>query len=99
MARPRFKELLGHPAAFLALTLPAWPAWLRGALLTGGVIAQASILNSFSHYHTPVLISLERTAVALTIGVLAGVVLLPIFALATRMLKSWLDQADQSSGY
>lgn len=98
VARPRFKELLGHPAAFLALTLPAWPAWMRGALLTGGVIAQASILNSFSHYHTPVLISFERTAVALAIGVLAGVVLLPVFALATRMLRSWLDRADQSSG-
>lgn len=91
VARPRFKELFGHPAAFLALALPAWPAWLRGALLTGGVIAQASILNSFSHYHTPLLISLERTGVALLVGVIIGAVLLPLAIVATRLLRRWLS--------
>ncbi len=95
VARPRFKELFGHPAAFLALTLPMWPAWLRGTLLTAGVVAQASILNSFSHYHTPLLISLERTGVALAIGVLVGLVLLPIALLATRLLTRWLAGADE----
>jgi len=94
VARPRFKELFGHPAAFLALSLPMWPSWLRGTLLTAGVVAQASILNSFSHYHTPLLISLERTGVALAVGVLAGVVLLPIALLATRLLRAWLAAAD-----
>src|SRR5690606_31275794 len=48
-ARPRFKELIGHPLAILGLGLRRWPRWLRGLLLTGGVVAQASILNSFSH--------------------------------------------------
>ncbi|MFA5595409.1 MAG: DUF5693 family protein [Trueperaceae bacterium] len=96
VARPRFKELFGHPAAFLALTLPMWPTWLRGTLLTAGVVAQASILNSFSHYHTPLLISLERTGVALAIGVLVGVVLLPIALLATRLLRGWLAGAEEA---
>ena len=94
VARPRFKELFGHPAAFLALTLPMWPTWLRGTLLTAGVVAQASIINSFSHYHTPLLISLERTGVALAIGVLVGAVLLPIALLATRLLRGWLAGAE-----
>ncbi len=93
-ARPRFKELVGHPLALLALALPAWPAWLRAALLTAGVIAQASILNSFSHYHTPLLVSLERTGVALLVGVVVGLVLLPIAALVTRLLRQWLAGAD-----
>ncbi len=97
VARPRFKELFGHPAAFLALTLPMWPTWLRGTLLTAGVVAQASILNSFSHYHTPVLISLERTGVALAIGVLVGVVLLPVALLATRLLVRWLSSAQDEA--
>src|SRR5690606_23586670 len=60
-ARPRFKELIGHPMAVLGLGMREWPAWLRWLLLTGGVVAQASVLNSFSHFHTPVLVSLERT--------------------------------------
>lgn len=95
VARPRFKELLGHPAALLALALPGWPAWLRGPLLTVGVVAQASILNSFSHYHTPLLISLERTGVALLVGLVIGAVLVPVAALLTRLGKRWLASAEE----
>lgn len=94
MARPRFKELVGHPLAFLALALPAWPGWLRAVLLTAGVVAQASILNSFSHYHTPLLISLERTGVALLIGVFVGLLLWPLATLLTRALQAWLKGAS-----
>lgn len=93
VARPRFKELLGHPLAILALALPGWPAWLRGLLLTGGVVAQASVLNSFSHYHTPLLISLERTAVALLVGIVVGAVLAPLAGMATRLVTAWLRSA------
>jgi hypothetical protein len=88
--RPRFKELLGHPLAVLGLTGSAWPAWIRGGLLTGGVIAQASILNSFSHYHTPVLISLQRTLIALALGVVIGLVLVPLARAAVRIGRAWL---------
>ena len=88
--RPRFKELLGHPLAVLGLANGEWPAWIRGALLTGGVVAQASILNSFSHYHTPVLISLQRTLIALGLGLLIGLVLLPIARLLVRLVRRWL---------
>ncbi|HRP48028.1 MAG TPA: DUF5693 family protein [Trueperaceae bacterium] len=93
VARPRFKELLGHPLALIALAVPGWPAWLRGLLLTGGVVAQASILNSFSHYHTPLLISLERTGVALLVGLVIGAVFAPLAALATRVIGRWLAEA------
>ncbi len=96
VARPRFKELIGHPAALVALALPGWPAWLRGPLLTAGVVAQASILNSFSHYHTPLLISLERTGVALLVGLAIGAVLVPVAALLTRLGRRWLAAADDA---
>jgi hypothetical protein len=94
-ARPRFKELIGHPLAVLALTNGAWPAWIKGLLLAGGVIAQASILNSFSHYHTPVLVSLERTLVALGLGLVIGLLLVPIARLATGGLRRWLARAEE----
>ncbi len=96
-ARPRFKELIGHPAAVLGLGMVAWPGWLRALLLTGGVIAQASVLNSFSHYHTPLAISLERTLAALLIGVVVGLVLLLLARLLTRWLERWLASADGGS--
>lgn len=94
VARPRFKELLGHPLALVALALPAWPHWFRGLLLTAGVVAQASVLNSFSHYHTPLLISLERTGVALLVGLVIGAALAPLAAVATRVISRWLQGAD-----
>ena len=94
--RPRFKELVGHPLALLALLNPRWPAWATGPLIVAGVIAQASILNSFSHYHTPVLISLQRTLIALVIGVVVGLVLVPLARLVVFALRSWL-QADANT--
>ena len=96
--RPRFKELLGHPLAVLGLTERTLPAWVTAALLTGGVVAQASILNSFSHYHTPLLISLQRTLVALVLGLVIGLLLVPVARLALRLGRRWLASADVTSG-
>lgn len=94
--RPRFKELLGHPLAVLGLAGHGWPAWIRGALLTGGVVAQASVLNSFSHYHTPLLVSLQRTLIALALGLLIGLVLLPLVRLAVAAVRRWLASAPRA---
>jgi hypothetical protein len=93
--RPRFKELVGHPLAVLAFAFPAWPAWLRGLLLTVGVLAQASILNTFSHYHTPLVISAERTGIALGIGLVIGLLLVPIARAVIALGRSWLAGAER----
>lgn len=76
LIRPRFKEIVGHPLAILGLSgkLPPYFAYL---LLLGGVVAQASILNTFSHFHTPLLISLQRAVNGIAIGGLIGFALLP----------------------
>ncbi|MDZ7708101.1 MAG: DUF5693 family protein [Trueperaceae bacterium] len=92
-ARPRFKELLGHPLGLLGLTGKGWPEWIRAPLLTGGVIAQASILNSFAHYHTPLAISLERTIVALALGGALGLAGVIIARPLVRWGRRWLDAA------
>lgn len=88
--RPRFKELIGHPLALLALANPRWPSWFRGLLLTGGVLAQASVLNTFSHYHTPLLVSAERTGIALVIGLVLGFVMVPILRGVVALGRAWL---------
>ncbi len=74
-ARPRFKEfLIGHPALFMFGTRSGSP-FMRTGYLFFGMFGQASILNSFSHAHTPLLISLLRTVNGLGIGILFGVAL------------------------
>jgi hypothetical protein len=88
--RPRFKELLGHPLALLALLQVRWPWWARGGLLVAGVVAQASVLNSFSHYHTPLLVSLQRTGIALVLAVAVGLLLWPLVRWAERAVRAWL---------
>ncbi len=91
--RPRFKELLGHPLAMVALVQVRWSWWVRGGLLVAGVVAQASVLNSFSHYHTPLLVSFQRTAIALALGLVGGLVLVPLVRAIERALRAWLASA------
>jgi hypothetical protein len=92
--RPRFKEMIGHPMAVLGLTNKEWPGWIKAILMTGGVVAQATILNSFSHYHTPLLISLQRTFIALGLGLVFGFVLLPLARFVVTLIRRWLASAD-----
>ncbi|HEX6989452.1 MAG TPA: DUF5693 family protein, partial [Bacillota bacterium] len=73
--RPRTKEFaFGQPLLVLALS---WVA-ARGEagsgrwLLPLAVVGQVSVVNSFSHVHTPFAVSLVRTWHGLWIGLLAG---------------------------
>jgi len=93
-ARPRFKELIGHPLAVVALLNPHWPRWIRGLLLTVGLVALSSIVNSFSHYHTPLLISFERTVVALVLGLFLGLILNVLVRAAVRRVARWLRSSS-----
>jgi hypothetical protein len=75
--RPRTKEfLVGHPAFLLGL---AW--WWRGRrrlaipCFVVGSLGQVSLLNTFCHIHTPLVISLWRGALGLIIGTLLGILL------------------------
>jgi hypothetical protein len=75
--RPRSKELLiGHPALVLAAALMVC-GHTRFASLFAVVAAlgQSSVLNTFTHLHTPLSINLVRTAQGLWLGGLIGLVL------------------------
>ncbi|MDH7570265.1 MAG: DUF5693 family protein, partial [Armatimonadota bacterium] len=74
--RPRTKEfLVGHPAMVVAL----WAALsgrrtLWGAMLLLGTLGQVSLLNTFCHIHTPLLLSAARASIGLALGALLGLV-------------------------
>ncbi|MEQ4206483.1 DUF5693 family protein [Actinopolymorpha sp. B9G3] len=78
--RPRFKEaLLGFPAMVLAV---AWSCGGLGGRRTGWVvcwsvvagIGTASMVDTFAHFHTPLALSLLRSAYSLVIGLALGLV-------------------------
>ncbi|KGQ22959.2 DUF5693 family protein [Thermus filiformis] len=73
MVRPRFKEVFGHAVFLLALLLP-WPRWVQNALLVVAAVGMASILNTFSHFHTPLLISFFRVVNGAAFGLALGAV-------------------------
>lgn len=73
--RPRFKEfLVGHPSLVVY-------GFLRSnnvdklytlALLPLGFLGQVSIVNTFAHLHTPLIVSLIRTGYGLALGIILG---------------------------
>jgi hypothetical protein len=74
-ARPRTKEfLIAYPALLLAFTLfsrGAWRHWFW-LIVAIGTLAPVSVMNTFSHAHTPLLISLLRTFNGLVIGLVVA---------------------------
>ncbi len=83
--RPRFKEFLfGHPFLFLLPLLHKYSAvfWLKAGAALLAIIGQITIVNSFSHLHTPLRITLIRTWHGFWLGlVTAGIMALIIFLL------------------
>jgi len=70
--RPRTKEfLLGHPALLLVL-LYGYRDNRFLPLLLLGAIGQASLVNTFAHIHTPLLVSLIRACHGIWLGILLG---------------------------
>ncbi|HSV72795.1 MAG TPA: DUF5693 family protein [Chthonomonadales bacterium] len=72
--RPRTKEfLIGHPALLLGavLLLRGRPAWGK-PLFVLGVLGQVSVVNTFCHLHTPVMLSMVRALTGVVLGGLLG---------------------------
>lgn len=88
--RPRTKEfLIAFPALAAALCLYGhgmerrWPLLFAG-LMAAAAIGSVSIVNSFAHIHTPLLITLRRELNGLALGLVTGA--------AAWAVASWLLQ-------
>ena len=86
--RPRTKEfLLGHPFMLLLFYLGYRDVRYMPLLLLG-TIGQISLVNTFAHLHTPLLISLLRAGHGLWLGVLVGLVLVLAWWLGVRIYRA-----------
>ncbi len=90
--RPRTKELALHAPALLGLA-GIFPTWLNNLLLMGSTIGQGSIIDSFAHYHTPLLISLQRTINGMFFGALVGFIALGAVIIAKRYFVTGKEPA------
>ncbi|MDQ2985433.1 MAG: DUF5693 family protein [Armatimonadota bacterium] len=79
--RPRTKEFaIGHPALIIALAMAfrGQRAWLPLAAFLA-TVGQVSVLNTFCHLHTPIMVSVLRVGVGFALGGIAGLLALWLF--------------------
>ncbi|BDG61706.1 DUF5693 family protein [Caldinitratiruptor microaerophilus] len=94
VVRPRTKEFaIAYPALALAVVfvhrgLRAWALPFVLAAVTGAV----SVVNSFSHLRTPLLVSLVRSVHGLWLGALAGAAAAGLAALVLRWVEGALGR-------
>ena len=85
--RPRTKEfLLGHPLLLLLL-YTGYRDIRFIPLLVLGAIGQVSLVNTFAHIHTPLVISMLRGFNGLWLGILGGLVLIALWKLGWHYWK------------
>lgn len=91
--RPRSKEfLIGYPLTLLLFWLGAGS---RNWILTiPAVIGQVSLVNTYAHIHTALLISLQRSFNGLVLGIVIGVLLI----LAVQLLIKLYHRLEEKEG-
>jgi hypothetical protein len=72
--RPRTKELIGHPLLVLFLLSIPWRTRLSLLFGLGALLGQVSILNTFCHLHTPLMVTVTRVLLGLGLGLATGLV-------------------------
>jgi hypothetical protein len=86
--RPRTKEfLIGHPLMIFMLYYGYKERYFP--LLLGAVIGQISLVNTYAHIHTPIMISLIRSFHGIWIGMIGGVILVYIVNWIIKLGRRW----------
>lgn len=90
--RPRTKEfMLGHP---LMLVVLYYGFDLRKSVfLLFGLIGQISLVNTYAHIHTPLLISMTRSFHGLWLGIVIGILLILVLNYVLKWVarRSWSE--------
>lgn len=84
-ARPREKEfLVGHPAFYLAAfaTARQLPKVIHFAFVVAATIGQGSLIQTFAHMRTPILMSLVRALDGLAMGIGIGIFVIFVCSIA-----------------
>lgn len=94
--RPRTKEfLIAHPLFLLGAYL-SYKYRNALILIMIGVIGQASIVDTFAHLHTPLVISSIRVVYGLAFGTLIGLVLIAVWEIVVRSWRRWVPRLNES---
>ena len=90
-ARPREKEfLVGHPAFYLAAfaVYNKFPRLLSVAFILAATIGQGSLVQTFAHMRTPIIMSYIRAIDGYLLGAAIGICVLIAFAIFYPYLQA-----------
>lgn len=86
--RPRTKEfLIGFPLFVLALYIMGINRKWGSILLIPGVIGFLSIVNTFTHLHIPLEVSVLRTIYGLVLGLIIGFVFIVMYKVGVKLVR------------
>ncbi len=86
--RPRTKEfLIGYPILVMLLSFGYKEKYLP--FLIFAAIGPISLVNTYAHVHTPIMISLIRSAYGIEIGFIIGMVMTLILKRLIKVVKKW----------
>ena len=89
--RPRTKEfLIAYPILIGLLYYGYKETYIPFVILA--IIGPVSLVNTYAHIHTPILISLLRSAYGIILGIIIGLILIGALKLLGRMMKKWQIQ-------
>jgi hypothetical protein len=89
--RPRTKEfLIGYPILVPLLYYGYRERYLP--LVIFGTIGCVSLVNTYAHIHTPIMVSLIRSGYGMVIGFAIGVMIIGAIKLMARVIKKWETQ-------
>ncbi len=84
--RPRTKEfLIAYPVLLTLLYYGYKERYIVAVIIA--VIGPVSLVNTYAHIHTPILISLIRSAYGIIFGILLGLVLIGVIKLMSKVIK------------
>ncbi|UQZ33867.1 hypothetical protein C2I18_10215 [Paenibacillus sp. PK3_47] len=87
--RPRNKEfLLAHPLFILGAFM-AYKYRNAAFIMIIAVIGQLSMVDTFAHIHSPVMISLIRGLLGLGLGLVIGIIAVGVWQIVERCWKRW----------
>jgi Family of unknown function (DUF5693) len=91
--RPRTKEfLIGFPFFVFGLYLFRRYAGIASAFLVVGVIGFASMMNTFTHLHIPLMLSVLRSVYGLVIGLVIGLVMIAVYKAIKEKLYPYVRE-------
>ncbi|GIO23399.1 DUF5693 family protein [Oceanobacillus sp. J11TS1] len=94
--RPRTKEfLIGYPAMVIGLYFLPCSSVLGKCFLTIGSIGFLSMLNTFTHFHTPLFISILRSIYGIGLGLIFGYLILFLIVWARKYWARYKKNAWQ----